>query len=123
MSNIVANGITLPKLPRSGLQIEHEKIWSSNTGRTASGNMSGTLKKKKRKLSCSWKYITAEQYDLIESVANSSDAFFTVKYTLPGTTTQKSGTFYSGDLTSTVLSNSPDMDIVYESVDLDFIEK
>ena len=51
---LVIGGVAMPPLKAEGLTITKEKVWSSNTGRAADGNMIGDLVTIKYKLQCEW---------------------------------------------------------------------
>ena len=55
-----------PKI--GGMDRKTEKIWSKNTGRTASAKMQGTIKAIKHTYSIEWPPLTQEEQELIESL-------------------------------------------------------
>ena len=55
-----------------------EKVWSNNTGRTASGKMVGTIKCIKRTLSITWGYLTEAQKQLIEGQVSDVEKPFVI---------------------------------------------
>lgn len=88
------NGITLPE-PKS-MTPEHNKLWSTNTGRLDSGYFVGDLIAIKRKLNITWGPCTADDARMIKNAVNQQ--FVTIEYTGEDGTDQ-SGEFYWGDLT------------------------
>lgn len=71
-------GGTEVKAPKvGGLTYKAEKVWSNNTGRTASGKMVGTIKCIKRTLSIAWPPLTQTEKELIESLVSDESAPFT----------------------------------------------
>ena len=81
---LVING-TEVKLPKvGGITYKAEKVWSSNTGRTASGKMVGTIKCIKRTLSITWGALTQAEKELIESlISDTNTPFAKISMTLP----------------------------------------
>lgn len=65
MAVLSCNGVTLPS-PIS-LSISDEIIWSSQTGRTAAGNMVGDVIAEKKNISINWGILTSSEYALIKS--------------------------------------------------------
>ena len=51
-----------------GISRKTEKIWSKNTGRTASARMQGTIKAIKTTYSIEWPPLTQDEQELIESL-------------------------------------------------------
>lgn len=87
------NSVVLPE-PQS-LTTEHNKIWSSNTGRLDSGYFVGDLIAIKRKLNIRWGAMKAEDAQkVIDAVGQQ---FTVIEYTAEDGT-EKSGDFYWGDL-------------------------
>jgi hypothetical protein len=96
----------MPTPALGGMTITSEKIWSSNTGRSSSGKMLGTIVAIKSKINIKWGVLTTEEVAVIEKVvSNRSKPFVTMKYTdMTGTTVTKtvyfgtpSYTWYSWD--------------------------
>ena len=78
------NGVQVKAPKVGGITRKPEKIWSSNTGRTASTNMVGTIKGIKKTLSISWPPMTQSEWNLIESlVSNVNAPFVPVEITEP----------------------------------------
>ncbi len=81
ITELYVNGVALPTPALQGVTITHNKVWSSNTGRTASGNLVGTIVAIKRKLSIRWPPLTEQQVSLIQDAVNDPDhPFSTVRY-------------------------------------------
>lgn len=69
---------TKVKAPKvGGITRKSEKVWSKNTGRTASGRMQGTILTIKKTLSISWPPLTQEEQEIIESVVSNVNVPFT----------------------------------------------
>ena len=83
------NGVQVKAPKVGGITRKSEKVWSSNTGRTASTKMVGTIKGIKKTLSISWPPLTKEERDLIEEqVSNAARPFVPVEITEPDGTVQ-----------------------------------
>ena len=75
------NGVVMPTPKVGGLKIQREKVWSSNTGRTADVTMVGTILAIKDNVEISWPPLTMEEVALIESVVSNKDLpFITMGY-------------------------------------------
>lgn len=57
-----------PKI--GGMTRKTEKIWSKNTGRTASCKMQGTIKAVKKTYSLEWPPLTQREQELIDSIVS-----------------------------------------------------
>lgn len=66
MSEIIVNGVALAS-PVS-VSINDEIIWSSGTGRSASGLMSGDVVGNKRTFQISWGILTQTEYNAIRHI-------------------------------------------------------
>lgn len=74
--------VAAPKV--GGISRKEEKIWSANTGRTASGRMQGTIIGIKKTLSISWPPLTKAQVDdILALVSDPAVPFSTVEMGLP----------------------------------------
>lgn len=60
--------IPVPKI--SGMTRKPEKVWSKNTGRTASARMQGTIKAIKITYSMEWPPLTQHEEELIEGLVS-----------------------------------------------------
>lgn len=73
--------VKAPKV--GGVSYKPEKVWSTNTGRTASGKMVGTIKCIIRTLAITWGALTEAEKDLIETqVSNVNLPFTTLRMKL-----------------------------------------
>ena len=100
ISDLVVNGVTLPAPALNGVTISKEKIWSANTGRTASGKLVGTLIAQKTTIKLKWPPLTLAQAALIQQAVSSNTAFFPVSFTDAGGV-RRSLTMYAGTPTYT----------------------
>lgn len=75
------NGFEPPAPDEGGIKIGVEKIWSDNTGRSASGLMIGDIKAIKTVLDISWhKLKDSEVLNLDEAINSVDKPFFLVEY-------------------------------------------
>lgn len=113
------NGIRMPEPKLNGLKIKKEKIWSSNTGRTASAFMVGDLISIKYTLSIEWPVLTFEEAVLIDTEI--SKPYFSVKFQdVDGTYITKE--FYAGTPVYPVYSYGCPK-YVYSGTAVDLIER
>lgn len=99
---LVIGGVTMPTLKKEGLTISKEKIWSSNTGRAANGDMIGDLIGIKYTLDCEWPPLSREQAAVVDAAV--SPAFFNVTFTDPGSNSRVTKRMYAGTPTYQVYS-------------------
>lgn len=82
VTDLTINGVSMPDPALEGVTISTEKVWSSNTGRTASGRMVGSVIAKKTTIKIKWPVLTPAQAAVIESaVSDSANPFVPVAYT------------------------------------------
>lgn len=72
------DGIIVRSPKVGGITRKAEKIWSSNTGRTASGRMQGTINAIKYTYSIEWPPLTQYEQELIESLISDKSKPFSV---------------------------------------------
>ena len=104
VSELYINGAKMPTPALEGMTISSEKIWSSDTGRTASGKMVGTIVAVKATVKIKWPALTPAQVKTIEdAVSDKDNPFVPMKYTdMTGATVTK--TMYFGTPSYTVYS-------------------
>ena len=104
VSDLYIIGTKMPDPALEGVTVNREKIWSSNTGRTTSGKMVGTVVAVKTTLKIKWPILTPAQVATIEgAVSDPDNPFVPVKYTdATGSTVTK--TMYFGTPSYTVYS-------------------
>lgn len=100
MHRLKVNGQVLP--PLAELKISDNKIWSSNSGRSSDGKMTGTIVGIKRKFECQFIPLTPSQLATVRTAINNVNTpFFSVELTLNYMTqdSQKiTFTAYAGDM-------------------------
>lgn len=79
--------VKAPKI--GGISVKEEKVWSKNTGRSASAKMQGTIIAIKKTRSISWPPLTmAERNQILSLVSNTSKPFVTLAMTMPDGSTE-----------------------------------
>lgn len=73
---LVINGTEVKPPKVGGITYKAEKVWSSNTGRTAKGRMVGTIKTIKRTFSIEWPPLTHDEKELIEAKVSDQNVPF-----------------------------------------------
>lgn len=99
---LVIGGVTMPTLKKEGLSISKEKVWSSNTGRAANGDMIGDIVAIKYTLECEWPPLSREQAAAVDAAV--TPAFFDVTFTDPGSNSRVTKKMYAGTPTYPVYS-------------------
>ncbi|MCD8126670.1 MAG: hypothetical protein LUD82_04090 [Clostridiales bacterium] len=121
VTDLTIGGVKMPTPALEGLTITREKIWSSDTGRTASGKMVGTIVAIKTKVAIKWPVLTMDEVETIEGAVSSSAPFVTMTYTdTTGATSTK--TVYFGTPSYTVYSYADGTQYV-KDVTVDGIEQ
>lgn len=96
----------MPAPIEDGIQIAEEKIWSSDTGRTSSGKLVGTLIAVKRTVTITWPSLSAAQAKAIRQAVTEGSAFQTMTWTdIDGTTASMTCYFSSPQYTIHRLRN------------------
>lgn len=107
VGELYINGTKMPDPALEGLTVSQEKIWSSNTGRAASGKMVGNLVAIKTTLKIRWPPLTPAQLStILNAVSNASRPFVQVRFTNPANPTGAllEKTMYFGTPTYSVYS-------------------
>lgn len=113
VTELKINGTVMPTPALRGVTITSEKVWSSDTGRTSSGKMVGTLVAVKSKIAISWPVLTMEEAETIEKTV-SAGAFVPIEYTdMGGNTVQK--TVYFGTPSYTLYSLADGLQYVVDA--------
>lgn len=74
------NGTTVAEPAHKGLVVTEETIWSSNTGRSASGKMIGDIIARKRTVEVTWNTLSYSQAKTIADTLRSAPKFFNITY-------------------------------------------
>lgn len=110
---IKGNGVTLPS-PVS-IQSNGELIWSENTGRSASGDLSGTALAEKQTFDITWGVLTQQEFETIRSAL--PKGFF------PFQIGEQTLTVYRGPLKGEQLGYIGDGIFYYRSASVSLIQK
>lgn len=110
-----ADGVTMPT--PSGVKTTTEAIWSSDTGRTMAGKMTGSKVAEKKTVSVSYNLMTAAQLSTLKT--NTNKAFFPISIT--GVASNL--TVYRGDFDEGDLVRIKDGTFRRQNVTINFIEK
>lgn len=88
---------TYVKSPKvGGVTRKPEKVWSSNTGRTASAKMRGTIKAIKGTWSIEWPEMTQREQELIESfISNPAKPFVVMRIRRPNGEVQEAEVYFA----------------------------
>ncbi|MCD7768656.1 MAG: hypothetical protein LUH36_00840 [Oscillospiraceae bacterium] len=122
VSDLYINGVAMPDPAKEGVVITREKVWSSDTGRSASAKMLGTVVGVKTTIKITWPPLTPEQVALIDgAVSDGDEPFIPITYTdATGETVTK--TVYFGTPSYTVYSWADGMQYI-KSVSVSAIEQ
>ncbi len=121
ITDLTINGVKMPTPALNGVTISREKIWSANTGRSASGKMLGNKIATKTTLKLKWPPLTMDEAAKIEAAVSNGPDFFPVKFTDAAGVTQTL-TMYAGTPTYTQYSWAAGMQWVMD-VAVDLIEQ
>lgn len=118
--NLIINGYKPPTPDMGGVKPVKRKIWSKNTGRTASGKMVGDIVTRKYEIKVSWfKLSQLEETALDEAIETLS--FFPVQFTNQrGEVLTRN--FYSDD-TEYTQKKYTENDIVYSDISITLVEQ
>ncbi len=121
VDEITINGYRIPVPDENGFKRTINKLWSSNTGRSASGKMLGDIVAVKYTLEFSWSKLTSAQITSLETAVG-TDAFFTVVFPKEGIGTKLTRNFYAADMTYDTKKYENGKEI-YSDVSLQLIEQ
>lgn len=121
VDEITINGYRIPVPDENGFKRTKNKLWSSNTGRSASGKMLGDIIAVKYSLEFLWAKLTAAQITSLEAAVG-TDAFFTVVFPKEGTGAKLTRNFYAADMTYDTKKYENGKEI-YSDVSLQLIEQ
>lgn len=79
ITDLSINNVTMPDPAAEGVTIATEKVWSANTGRTASGRMVGSVIARKTTIKLKWPVLTRTQAAVIEQAVSTGD-FVPISY-------------------------------------------
>lgn len=117
---LVINGYTPPNVVKGGYSVTLNRIWSANTGRSATGKMFGDIVAKKYTLNLSWSKMKSEDVSAL-ATAITSKAFFNVTF-VDEFGNQKTSEFYSADPTYLLDRISKGGVGIYNNISIELIE-
>lgn len=122
ISDLYINGAKMPTPAKEGVTTSSDKLWSSDTGRSASGKMLGTIVAIKQTIKIKWPPLSPDEIGLIEKAVSSVDTpFVPITYTdATGKTVTK--TVYFGTPTYTWYSWANGVQYI-KDVSVDAIEQ
>lgn len=89
------DGVEVPTPKIAGIDRKQEKIWSKNTGRSASQRMNGTIKAIIPTKTIVWPPLTKEERDLLETyISNKDKPFVFMELTQPDGTVEKTEVYF-----------------------------
>ena len=109
VSDLHIDGVKMPTPAAEGITISSEKIWSSDTGRTATGKMVGTIVDIKTTVKITWPPLSMAEVKKIENViSNRNKPFVSMTFTdMTGETVTK--IVYFGTPSYTIYSWAPNL--------------
>lgn len=96
--------VSMPTPAFNGMSIADEPVWSSNTGRGATGKMSGDIVAWKTTVDMDFNALTPAQSKLIRDTLRNAGEFFDVRYRDFNTTSWQEKTMYTANLPRTLYS-------------------
>lgn len=116
------NGVTVHEPAKEGVAITDEPIWASNTGRAASGLMTGDFIGWKTTVEVTWPPLKYADALLIRDTIKNAGPFFTVEYNDGSSSTSVSKTVYASNVPRSLYSLVPGHQW-YSGVTVTFIEQ
>lgn len=102
------------------ISIQRNKIWSSGSGRTKSGNWAGDITNVKWRIDVSWAPLSSNDAQKIFNALE--PAYVSVTFLDPKSNTFKEKTFYGGDIALPVYNYNVEK-AVYENLTVSLVEK
>lgn len=122
----VANATALPTPSINGISVANEPIWSSKTGRNASGKMIGDIIAWKKTISISWPPLTMTEAALIRDTIIACGPFMNLWYydtsVSNGTPQRERITVYCGNIPRTLYSLATGKQLI-SGITIQFIEQ
>lgn len=118
-----ANGVLLPS--PSTVNIDNNKIWSDNTGRSVTAKMIGDIIAKKKKFAITWELVKESQLKIIEENLSTIEHPF-VDFAIRDSETKEDSCnikVYDGVLKAKMESWLYDGETVYTGVSVELVEQ
>ena len=119
---MVINGVTVKEPKLGGVSVTDEPIWSSNTGRSASGKMIGDIVAMKSTIEIAWTPLSFADMKKIRDAIISGGEFFSITYPDPAVGANVTKTVYCGNIPRLLYSLSSRYPR-YQDVTIQFIER
>lgn len=117
------DNVAFPPISADGLVEGKQKIWSTNTGRTVSGKMVGTIVGIKRKLEITYKVLTKEQVATISNAIDNKTEWHTIEYFSAVDNGVVSFTGYFGDNSYPIYGTSINGEVLVTGISFSIIER
>ena len=118
---LIINGYTPPNVVQGGYSVTLNRIWSANTGRSATGKMFGDIVAEKYTLNLSWSKMKYKDVSAL-ATAITSNAFFDVTF-VDEKGSKKTREFYSADPTYLLDRISKSGEGIYNNISIELIER
>lgn len=116
------NGTQVAEPAHEGVEITDEPIWSSNTGRSQTGKLTGDIVAMKTTIAVSWPPLSfAQSKQLRDTIVNAGE-FFTLEYNDFSGSTTVTKTVYASSLPRTLYSIAPGIQL-HTGISVTFIEQ
>lgn len=118
-----SNWVDLPEPAKEGLAITREPIWGTNTGRSASGKMTGDIITHKTTIAVTWPPLSAADTATILDAVEGAGSFFDIRFTNDVGSGTATYTVYASNLPRTVYSLAPGLAFRHTGIEITFIEQ
>lgn len=112
----------MPPIKIGGFKHSFNKIWSSKTGRTNDGKMSGTIVAIKEKVECTFVPLTYTQVKTVEKALNTMESYVPVEGEM-NSGEKFSFECYTGDLELSLGWDKPGLGGRYDDVSISAVER
>lgn len=119
---MVINNIQVKEPKLAGVSVTDELIWSSNTGRSASGKMIGDIVATKSTIEIAWAPLSFADMKKIRDAIMSGGEFFEITYPDPAVARDVTKEVYCGNIPRLLYSLSAQYPR-YQDVTIQFIER
>ena len=96
--------VTMPSPAQGGMNIADEPIWSANTGRGATGKMSGDIVAWKRTIDMDFPPLSFADSQTLRNALKNAGEFFQIRYRDFSTSEWSTATVYTSNLPRTIYS-------------------
>lgn len=114
---------TLPEPAKEGITITREPVWGTNTGRSASGKMTGDIVTRKTTIAVTWPPLSAAETKTIIDAIEGAGAFFGIRFDNDTGSGLQTYTVYASNLPRTIYSLAQGLTFRHTGVTVTFIEQ